>query len=275
MPLQNKSTRFAFVLRITTELSAIIIVAIFMTTNSVFANTDIPTCLLALDTLIANNKIDSPEKLNRLSDELENLNNSCPPIPQIRHNLGVINAHNENWETAAGLFKSAIELEPRTQLSYTYLGQIYKYRATLAYRDALQSSGTAPKPPHFKMQTAKDKNFDARIPIPFEGKRDYDRLKPSLLPLLQSWWKHRLDSNIHCDDCFTEEYKMNRSHIYSTAEITTLPEQNKSAKLPDFLLQGAGQSLLVTLKDTNAYIHSLRIEKTISGWRISDEQQLP
>jgi tetratricopeptide (TPR) repeat protein len=85
--------------------------------------------------------------------QLEKLHNSCAEMPQLHHNLGVIETKRRNWTAAINHFEQAIAFDTRTAQTLSHLQAVNQYKATLAYRQALDIKGT-PKLPDMQMQSS-------------------------------------------------------------------------------------------------------------------------
>lgn len=85
--------------------------------------------------------------------QLEKLHDSCAHMPQLHHNLGVIEAKRQNWTGAINHFEQAIAFDNRTAQTLSHLQAINQYKATLAYRQALDIQGK-PKLPDMQLQSS-------------------------------------------------------------------------------------------------------------------------
>ena len=126
------------------------------------------------------------------------LADQCQHLPQINHNLGVLAGRQNQWPAAIDFFKRSLEADARAAMSQDHLLQIYRYRASLAYAKALNTTPTAP-PPVLQMQDAPQQNSAELLPQPSTPLRT-----PLRTPLhnistvdyeLYDWWHTALQAN--------------------------------------------------------------------------------
>jgi tetratricopeptide (TPR) repeat protein len=122
------------------------------------------------------------------------LADQCQHLPQINHNLGVLAGRQNQWPAAIDYFKRSLEADPRAAMTQDHLLQIYRYRASLAYAKALNTTSTAP-PPELHMQDASRQNpaellhqphTPLRTPLHNISTVDYE---------LYDWWHTALQAN--------------------------------------------------------------------------------
>lgn len=82
------------------------------------------------------------------------LTQSCSNIPHLFHNLGAIAILERDWSKAIGYFEQSLSLDTRASMTQKTLTSIYQYKATLAYKSALNLSGPEAKIPIAKMQSS-------------------------------------------------------------------------------------------------------------------------
>lgn len=92
---------------------------------------------------------------------LESLANSCADLPQVYHNLAVLDAANGDWDAAKQQLERSIELDTRAAASLDALRRIHRWQAAEAYARALGGNGPA-APPQLKAQSSRDVNSDTR-----------------------------------------------------------------------------------------------------------------
>jgi len=206
----------------------------FSVIQNTFAEIQEIDCLTELNQLIANNSHEN------MSVELIKLQGQCPEIPEIFHQLGVSHANQKNWESAISFFNQALEKQSLAFASHQALIKIHRYRATLAYRQALGSNLAPPKVPRFK--TAQ---FNSKTPIPEASTADLAIPEKTLLnPIILAW----LDKKSH------------------PAEAT---------KIPYYLIEKAGKETLIVIIQTHSQtLHSLRLQGN-PDWKITQEQSIP
>ncbi len=85
--------------------------------------------------------------------KLEKLRDTCAEMPQLHHNLGVIEANKLNWAGAIEHFEQAVAFDARTAQTWSHLQAVHQYKATLAYRQALDIKG-APALPKMQLQNS-------------------------------------------------------------------------------------------------------------------------
>lgn len=125
----------------------------------------------------------SETRLLQLADQ-------CQQLPQINHNLGVLAGRQNRWPAAIDYFKRSLEADARAAMTQDHLLQIYRYRASLAYAKALNTTTSAP-PPVLQMQDASQQNsaellHQPSAPLHNISTVDYE---------LYDWWHTALPAN--------------------------------------------------------------------------------
>ena len=79
--------------------------------------------------------------------KLNQLKEHCAHWPQVHHNLGVLAAQQQQWESAAAYFEQAIQASPITAHSLNHLRSVYQHQATQAFQTVLghKNAGNAPE----------------------------------------------------------------------------------------------------------------------------------
>ncbi len=118
----------------------------------------------------------------------------CPSEPHVWHNLGVVSAKLDDWDSAANYFKKSLKNEPRADHSYQHLNRIYRHQAVSAYRNVLQSNKSAPKKPAFNYQLSTLQNS----PKPaVKSVKSMSAAQSSLIrAVLEDWLQENLLSGI-------------------------------------------------------------------------------
>ena len=116
-------------------------------------------CLTQLDRSVA---LYHDQDYLAASSLLVRLDKECKYLPQIQHNLGVIDAQQERWDAAIVHFRDALKTDTRAAMTYQHLQSIHRYRARLAYQQALnielESSDL-----ELRMQDASQHNSDTLL----------------------------------------------------------------------------------------------------------------
>jgi len=137
--------------------------------------------------------------------QLNQLLHSCGNVPQLHHNLGVLDATEQDWSAAIAHFEQSLKLDQRAAMTQQSLASIYQFKAGLAYQKALKLS-RRPEEPRFTMQASTLTNVclpsssmdtvalvDRSNDSPLEPKPKIEINSPSLRTDelkydIQSWW---------------------------------------------------------------------------------------
>ncbi len=254
-------------------INTVILLAFGIAATAHSAGTDQPSiqvCLDRIDTFIAtepqHNESDTAiETLTKIAD-------SCPGIPHLQHNLGVLKARNQQWEEAIEHFEASLALDPRAEQTYRSLGRIYRYRAVRAYRSALQSNSPEPAVPEFTLQDSSIRNFDDSLKL--RNDKDRQTIKRQIHPLLLRWWRFRAPGNESCRNCYAENRLPEKveSADPDSGEKVSL---NTQSSLPDYFLHASVKGVHVIIRDQAGQVYDLNVAETHQGWRIMNEQVLP
>lgn len=114
--------------------------------------------------------------------QFEQLAISCSQLPQIHHNLGVIAGIGQQWNRATEHFQRAIADDARTGMTHSHLQAIHQYKAAMAYRSALGTSGDIAQP-QMSMQNSTHLNA---VPEPLTKTTLHN--VPTVDYELYSWW---------------------------------------------------------------------------------------
>lgn len=146
--------------------------------GDLLADTD---CLTRLDTAAA--WIGRDDNIARSS--LQQLLEQCPDLPQVHHDLAVVDARARNWDQAISRLERAIELDTRAAGSVGALRDIHRWRAAQAYAKALDGTPKG-RAPELVVQNSRDVNSDTRR---------FQRREPTLFDEatvdyeLWEWWR--------------------------------------------------------------------------------------
>ncbi len=195
------------------------------------------TCTKMLIDIIKNNNDKD------ITPHLNNLLDRCSESASVLHNLGVAHASLGSLDSAINYFEQSLKLQPLAQESYKSLNKIYRYRAVLAYRQALEFNSPEPKQPVFSTFLPKAKKNIKSQAIPSEDKL-LDSLRTDLSPVLNTWWNG-------------------------------IKGEKNTEKLPDYLIHEGGKSLHIVLQVESNEVYSLQIKESLSGWTIVKESRLP
>lgn len=121
----------------------------------------LPTpCLIQLDEAVAlHNAGNTPAA----ATQLEQLQQNCPNLPQVHHNLGVIAGLRQEWQEAIEHFQRAVSDDARTNNTQLHLQAIHQYKAAAAYQKALGITA-ALKQPQLSMQNSSIANAVVETP---------------------------------------------------------------------------------------------------------------
>lgn len=117
------------------------------------------SCLEQLDATVALAS-NEPENTTFLAARFNRLEQQCPQLPQIAHNLGVIHARAGQWPQAIDHFQRSVDKDPRAAMTLRHLQQIFEHRAAQAYALALNTPVESP-PPRFYFQRSDHQNVSA------------------------------------------------------------------------------------------------------------------
>ncbi|MBX2824247.1 MAG: tetratricopeptide repeat protein, partial [Gammaproteobacteria bacterium] len=101
-------------------------------------------------------------------ERLKKLETSCSHVPQLHHNLGVLAAAEFAWNDAITYFEQSLALDERAAMTQQSLASIYQYKASRAYKKALNLSEKI-KLPVLTMQSSTLTNqcrSDIALPTP-------------------------------------------------------------------------------------------------------------
>lgn len=91
-------------------------------------------------------------------ERLKILEQSCSKVPHLYHNLGALALLKQEWDEAIAFFEKSLALDPRANRTQQTLASIYRYRAALAYRKALNLQSPEPALPRVELQTSALRN---------------------------------------------------------------------------------------------------------------------
>lgn len=102
-----------------------------------------PDCLERLDAAVS---VGRDTDLDRARQQLEQLAEACPALPQVQHDLAVIALLDGEREQAIEHLEAALAVDARTAESLGGLRALHRHAASLAYARALGTASTAPTP---------------------------------------------------------------------------------------------------------------------------------
>lgn len=107
-------------------------------------------CLDEIDLVTRRHNTEATEGTEK---HLKELLHSCSHVPQLHHNLGVLAANRQEWNDAITHFEHSLALDERAAMTQGSLASIYQYKASRAYKKALNLREKL-KPPVLSMQTS-------------------------------------------------------------------------------------------------------------------------
>lgn len=159
-PTLNKTTS-----RLRLAITPIVVPAVtglFLSTVSLLAPSIVVAAESQQDAIRLNRCLDEIDLVTRHHDftdsdsseqKLKALEYSCSHVPQLHHNLGVIAAAKLEWKEAIAYLEKSLSLDKRAALTQQSLASIYQFKASLAYKKALNLSEKI-KLPVLTMQTS-------------------------------------------------------------------------------------------------------------------------
>ena len=212
---------------------------------------------------------ENPDSSNAMLLQLTELDEACPELPQLKHNLGVLHAHNQDWNKSIAYFEESLAMDTRASHTADMLEKIHRFHAVQAYREALQSNNPPPSPPVLELQKSDLTNFniDAKVPT-----IDPAASEEQINELIQQWWDFSSGKIESCDRCF------------ATGASLQKPDEtgNKIAgeSLPNATVIKSGNNRVVILQTAKNHVFALRLkpdteEFGTNGWQIDQLQVLP
>lgn len=222
-------------------------------------------CLRQSDELAQNRSKNTDAGQHRLQ-QLKALDEICPELPQLKHNLGVLHARHQDWDQAIAYLQESLAMDTRASHTAGMLEQIHRYHAVQAYREALQSNNPPPSPPALEFQTSDLANFSVETQIPEQDSTD------QLHTLLQRWWDFSSGVNDTCEHCFAEDAALQMQVI--TADMID------AESLPHAAIMTSDNNRVVILQTAKKQVFSLHIKPYTSAsgvlrWQIDQLQVLP
>ncbi len=201
----------------------------------------------------------------------ESLLEDCPDVPQLHHNLAVLDAREGEWDSAIARLESAIALDRRAADSVNALRSIHRWHAAKAYARALDSDNQ-PKAPTLEVQTSRDVNSDARRLLD----RDADLYDTTVIEYeLWEWWRSATEG----------KRSHHREHYVEPDAAIALLISGTLGTLPDWesvrhSVRFTGREAVATLSWTSpeaSTSHDLVLLLRLQNdrWRIHEELHLP
>ena len=156
-------------------------------------------CLVQLDAAVS---LALEPNLAAATEQLEALSEVCQDVPQIQHNLGVLAAMDNRLPEAISYLEASVAADPRAALSVSHLQDIFRYRASIAYANELNTTATASKP-DYMFQDSSDLNSDSlrlqreRTELHTVGTIEYE---------LYAWWQTRHDERQDVREHYVSNY---------------------------------------------------------------------
>jgi len=123
---------------------------------------ELDECSLALERGIATHASGAAQQA---IDLFTRLRQRCPHLAQIEHNLGVFAAKQQDWDTAVAHFEAALAKDARASSTAAQLASIHRYRAQVAYANALNTTGPSVIPT-FSVQGSEFNDQITQVPQP-------------------------------------------------------------------------------------------------------------
>ncbi len=195
-----------------TRLSLVIGLLLSTTAQSTDRLLSQEQCLAQLDAAVAEatHKMSDTRRVERRFKQLEQ---SCPHLPQLAHNLGVLAGRNGQWPEAVRHFERSLQADSRASMTHSHLKQIFEHRAAVAYARALQTSLVAIEPV-LQLQSSKDQNADAK-----QGNQQRSDLHTisTIEYELFAWWQS-LQGSVGLHEHYTSDFnkdaiRLSRQHF--------------------------------------------------------------
>lgn len=171
-----------------------------MTSPGAIPSTLTPSeCLVQLDAAV-NLALESD--LDAATEQLETLATACEHIPQIQHNLGVLAAMDNRLPEAISYLEASVAADPRAALSVRHLQDIFRYRASVAYANALNTTPTASEP-DYSFQDSSDLNSDS---LRLQRERSELHTVGTIEYELFAWWQIRHDERQDVREHYVSDY---------------------------------------------------------------------
>ena len=134
--------------------------------------------------------------------QLEALATVCEHVPQIQHNLGVLAAMDNRLPEAISYLEASVAADPRASLSVSHLQDIFRYRASVAYANALNTTTTAAEP-DYTFQDSSDQNSDS---LRLQRERAELHTIETIEYELFAWWQTRHDERQDVREHYVSNY---------------------------------------------------------------------
>lgn len=224
---------------------------------------------------------DCVAQLDRLADALErgkpaqrasveSLLDECADLPQLHHNLAVINAREGRWEDAVAQLERAIALDTRAAESVEAMRDIRRWQAAEAYAKALGTPAptTAPR---IAPQSSRDGNSDTRRWL----FREPDLYAASSVEYeLWEWWRSGTDKSKHHREHYVGEAASTAFHLSGDRQ-SPVPDWDSLDRQVRFV----GHDVVATIswRDGDGSSSNLVLLMSLHDerWRIYDELLLP
>jgi len=160
-------------------------------------------CLVQLDAAVtlAQAPADEPD-LDEATDKLQTLAAQCQDLPQIQHNLGVIAARDNRLPEAISYLEASVAADPRAAQSVAHLQEIFRYRASIAYANALNMEVQASSP-KYVLQDSTDQNSDS---LRLQRERSELHTVGTIEYELYAWWQTRHDERQDIQEFYVNNY---------------------------------------------------------------------
>ena len=139
-------------------------------------------CAAELDAAVATARRGA---LDAARDALDALGRQCTGLPQIEHDLGVIALRAGDHDAAVRHLERALEVDERAARTVRALREVRRWRAGLAWRDALGETGTGRRAPALDLLGSDVTGASERLEA---GRDALLRDEAALAYELYAWW---------------------------------------------------------------------------------------